>query len=132
MRVRDRGRRGPVYGRAGVGRASADERGGRAGERGRSGGRENRVEGLFASHDEVHVRLGHVTEAAVKDDGERDVVQCGVVRGGMAGAQAAGVLAEACVASIVVGVLESSIGLLLFQSKFPAFQISIQHTETRQ
>ena len=28
--------------------------------------------------------------------------------------------------------LESSIGLLLFQSKFPAFQISIQHTETRQ
>ena len=37
-------------------------RGGRAGERGRSGGRENRVEGLFASHDEVHVRLGHVTE----------------------------------------------------------------------
>ena len=92
----------------------------------RSGGRENGVEGVFTSHHEVQVRLGHMAEAAVKDDGERNVVERRVVGGGVAGAEAARV------APIVVGILESSIGLLLFQSKFPAFQISIQHTETRQ
>jgi hypothetical protein len=52
----------------------------------------------------------------------------------MAGADAAVVLVPvvAVIEDAMQGVFESSIGLLLFQSKFPAFQISIQHTETRQ
>ena len=60
----------------------------RAGGAGRSGGRENGVEGVFASHHEVRIRPGQVAEAAVKDDSERNVVQCGVVRGGVSGADA--------------------------------------------
>ena len=40
-------------------------------ESGRSGGRENGVEGVFTSHHEVQVRIGHMAEAAVEDDGQR-------------------------------------------------------------
>ena len=73
---------------------------------GGSGGREDGVEGVFASHHEVQVGLGQVAEAAVKDDGQRDVVERGVVGRGVTGAEATGVLAEACVAPVVVGVLD--------------------------
>ena len=77
MSVSDWGGRASEHRRAGAGRAVAD---------GTSRG------GVFASHHEVQVRLGQVAEAGVKDDGERDVVQCGVVGGSVAGADAAGIL----------------------------------------
>ena len=49
-------------------------------------GREDGVEGVAAPHHVVPVGLGQVAEAAVEDDGEHDVVEDGVVGGGMAGA----------------------------------------------
>ena len=75
-------------------------------ESGRSGGRENGVESVITSHHEVQVRLGHMAEAAVKDDGQRNVVERCVVGGGVAGADAARVLAQARVAPVVVGILD--------------------------
>ena len=73
---------------AGVGRTQAMMESVRGRGSGRSGGRENGVESVFTSHHEVQVRLGHVAEAAVKDDGERNVVERRVVGGGVAGADA--------------------------------------------
>ena len=71
-------------------------------------------------------------EAARLDPGDGEAAQPGGVLGAEAGADAAAVLVPSPVQTMVRAVLESSIGLLLSQSKFPAFQISIQHTETRQ
>ena len=70
-------------------------------------------------------------EPASLDEADGEAAQSGHVLWTVPGADAAAVLVEAPVEDVVGG-LESSIGLLLFQSKFPAFQISIQHTETRQ
>ena len=68
------------------------------------------------------------------DHADGKAAQPSHVLGSMAGADAAVVLVPvvAVIEDAMQGVFESSIGLLLFQSKFPAFQISIQHTETRQ
>ena len=96
-------RGGRLVGRGVWARAAARER-----IRGwrRSVGVEDGVEGVAASHHEVAVRFGHVAEAAVEDDGERDVVEGGVVGGRVSGADAAGVLAEGGVAAVVVAVLD--------------------------
>ena len=77
--------------------------------------------------------LGEVVESALQaHDGDGDVGQAGEVARQVSGVHPAPVLVVGDVTHVVDSVLESSIGLLLFQSKFPAFQISIQHTETRQ
>ena len=64
------------------------------------------VEGFLAPHHEVQVGFGDMVEAAMEHDGQHDVVERGVVGGAMAGADAAGVLAETHVAPIVVAVLD--------------------------
>ena len=87
---------------------------------GRSGGREHGVEGVFTSHHEVQVRLGHMAEAAVKDDGQCNVVERRVVGGGVAGADAARVLAEARVAPVVVGILDRPVAAVPGKELFRA------------
>ena len=67
---------------------------------------EDGVEGFLAPHHEVQVGFGDMVEAAMENDGQHDVVERGVVGGAMAGADAAGVLAETHVAPIVVAVLD--------------------------
>ena len=105
---------------------------GRGGAPGRGSGREQGREGVLALQREVSCRGSEAVEGGLVDNQrEREVGAGRVVRGRELGAREAGVLGEGCVPDVVVD-LESSIGLLLFQSKFPAFQISIQHTETRQ
>ena len=79
------GKMAMLEGWAGVGRTQARMESVRGRESGRSGGRENGVESDFTSHHEVQVGLGHMAEAAVKDDGRRNVVERPVVGGGVAG-----------------------------------------------
>ena len=64
----------------------------------RLAGREGGVEGVLAAHREVVDGVGHEAQAAVAHDGEGDVAQDGVVGRRVAGADAAGVLAQAGVA----------------------------------
>ena len=79
------------------------------------------------------VSLGEELESTLDaHDGDGEVGQAGEVARQMTGTHPAPVFVVGDVAHVVKSILESSIGLLLFQSKFPAFQISIQHTETRQ
>ena len=85
---------------AGVGRTQAMMESVRGRGSGRSGGREHGVESVFTARHEVQVRLGHMAQAAVKDDGQRNVVERRVVGGGVAGADAARV------APVVVGILD--------------------------
>ena len=89
--------------------------------------------GLLGAPGVVSMGLGEVVESAFQaHDGDGDVGQAGEVARQVSGVHAAPVLVVGDVAHVVDSVLESPIGLLLFQSKFLAFQISIQHTETRQ
>ena len=71
-------------------------------------------------------------EPAPLDEADGEAAQSGHVLRPVAGSHPATVFVVGDVAHVVESIFESSIGLLLFQSKFPAFQISIQHTETRQ
>ena len=113
----------------------------RTGERGCVGGMRRSarrrvhdgIEGLLWSGGVVSVGGGEVLEPAlVAHDGDGRVGQAGQVARQVADMRPAAVLVVGEVAHVVEPVLESSIGLLLFQSKFPVFQLSIQHTETRQ
>ena len=91
------------------------------------------VEGLLRPGGVVPVGGRQVLEAAlVAHDGDGRVGQAGEIARQIAHMRPAAVLVVGEVAHVVQPVLESSIGLLLFQSKFSAFQISVQHTETRQ
>ena len=89
-----------------VGSAGEAGEGETRGEGGGSGRGQDGVECVAPAHHEVQMCLGQVAEAAVEDDGERDVVQGGVVGGRVAGADAAGVLAHGGVAPVAVGVLD--------------------------
>ena len=89
--------------------------------------------GVLGASCVVPVCLGEVVESPLDaHDGDGEVGQAGEVAREVTGAHPAPVFVVGDVAHVVQAILESPIGLLLFQSKFSAFQISIQHTETRQ
>ena len=94
---------------------------------------EERSHGVVGASRVVPVGLGEIIEAPFEaHDGDGEVGQAREISRQVAGMNAATVFVIGDVAHVVKSIFESSIGLLLFQSKFPAFQISIQHTETRQ
>ena len=89
--------------------------------------------GVLGPPSVVPVGLGEGVEAPLEaNDGDGEVREAGEIARQVAGSHPATVFVVGDVAHVVESIFESPIGLLLLQSKFSAFQISIQHTETIQ
>ena len=94
---------------------------------------EELAHGVVGSSGVMAMCLGQVIEAPLEShDADGQIGQAGEVTREIGRAYAAPVFVVGDVTHVVQAIFESSIGLLLFQSKSSAFQFSIQHTETRQ